>query len=54
MVVCIFLRTVGRLPLGAAEIIEFVGEPSPEQTAVLVFLILAVRFFWGWQAQIIR
>ncbi len=53
MVVCFFLRTIGRLLLGAAEVIEFIGEPSPAQTAVLIFLLLIFRFFWGWQAQII-
>ena len=53
MVICVFFRAIGRLLLGAADIIDYVGEPSAAQTAVLVILVLIFRFIWGWQAQIV-
>ena len=53
MVICVLLRIIGRLLFGLADIIEFVGEPSAAQTGVLIFVFLLIRFFLGWQAQII-
>ena len=53
MVLCLLLRIIGRSLYGLADVIELVGEPSPAQTAVLIFLFLVARCFLGWQAQII-
>ena len=53
MVICVFFRAIGRLLIGAADLIEYVREPSAAQAAVLVVLVLIFRLIWGWQAQII-
>ena len=53
MVLCALLRIIGRLLLGLAEVIEFVGEPSAAQTGVLIFVLLLLCVFLGWLAQII-
>ena len=53
MVLCALLRVIGRLLLGLAEVIEFVGEPSAAQTGVLIFVLQRVRFSLGWQVQIV-
>ena len=50
---CLLLRVIGRSLYGLADVIEFVGEPSPAQTAFLIFLFLVAHSFLGWQTQII-